>query len=226
MTELGQIEAIFRYPVKSMRGERLDTAPLGWHGLDGDRRLALRRLTDHGDFPWLIASKLPALLLYTPHGEHVRTPDGEDLPTFGEALAADVSRRHQATVEMMRLKHGMFDDASISVITTATAAHICRLAGVPDDIRRFRPNIVVRSTTGVPFDEDAWVGRVLTFGDTAIAVTQRDLRCSMVNYDPDDVASSPEVLKAVARANDTFAGVYATVTRIGELAVGQTVVLD
>jgi hypothetical protein len=42
--EIGQIEAIFRYPVKSMRGELLDAATLGWHGLDGDRRLAFRRL--------------------------------------------------------------------------------------------------------------------------------------------------------------------------------------
>ena len=42
-TEIGQIEAIFRYPVKSMAGERLDVADMGWHGIDGDRRLALRR---------------------------------------------------------------------------------------------------------------------------------------------------------------------------------------
>ena len=38
--EIGQIEAIFRYPVKSMRGEPLTAASLGWHGVDGDRRLA------------------------------------------------------------------------------------------------------------------------------------------------------------------------------------------
>lgn len=36
--EIGQVEALFRYPVKSMRGQRLDVARLGWHGLDGDRR--------------------------------------------------------------------------------------------------------------------------------------------------------------------------------------------
>jgi uncharacterized protein YcbX len=41
--EIGQIEAIFRYPVKSMRGEPLEAATLGWHGLDGDRRLAAFR---------------------------------------------------------------------------------------------------------------------------------------------------------------------------------------
>ena len=41
--EIGQVEAIFRYPVKSMGGERLEVAKLGWHGLEGDRRLAFRR---------------------------------------------------------------------------------------------------------------------------------------------------------------------------------------
>jgi uncharacterized protein YcbX len=72
--EIGQIEAIFRYPVKSMRGEPLDAATLGWHGLDGDRRLAFRRLDERGGSPWLSASKLPELILFTP----VRREDGND----------------------------------------------------------------------------------------------------------------------------------------------------
>lgn len=72
--EIGHIEAIFRYPVKSMRAERLEAARLGWHGIDGDRRLAFRRLDDRSGFPWLTASKLPDLLLFTPHRDsHGRT---------------------------------------------------------------------------------------------------------------------------------------------------------
>jgi uncharacterized protein YcbX len=43
---IGQVERICSYPVKSMRGEPLDAATLGWHGLDGDRRLAFRRSRD------------------------------------------------------------------------------------------------------------------------------------------------------------------------------------
>jgi hypothetical protein len=57
--EIGQVEAIFRYPVKSMAGEQLEAANLGWHGLDGDRRLALRRMENRSGMPWLTASKLP-----------------------------------------------------------------------------------------------------------------------------------------------------------------------
>ena len=53
--EIGQVEAIYRYPVKSMRGERLEITRLGWHGLDGDRRLAFRRMNDRSGFPWLSA---------------------------------------------------------------------------------------------------------------------------------------------------------------------------
>ena len=79
LIEIGQVEAIFRYPVKSMAGERLEWAEVGWHGLAGDRRLGLRRLEDRSGFPWLTASKLPELVLFTPQrGEG----GGEgDLPT-------------------------------------------------------------------------------------------------------------------------------------------------
>jgi uncharacterized protein YcbX len=234
--EIGQVEAIFRYPVKSMRGEPLDAATLGWHGLDGDRRLALRRLDERGGFPWLSASKLPALIHFAPQRRgdeplptHVLTPEGEALPMFGEALAAEIGRRYGAPVEMMQLKHGIFDEGTVSVITSATAGEICRLAGRSPDIRRFRPNVVVRSARAVPFEEDEWVGGVLTFGDgddaPAVAVTLRDERCVMVNFDPDGGSAAPEVMKAVVRANQNHAGIYGTVTRIGRLAVGQTVVL-
>ena len=235
-TEIGHVEAIFRYPVKSMAGEPLEAAHLGWHGLDGDRRLALRRLDDRTGFPWLTASKLPDLLLLAPHrlgngGQdelptHVRTPDGDELPVFGEELAAEVGRRHGAPVQMMHLRHGVFDDACISVIAADTVREISRLAGRSPDVRRFRPNVVVRLSRSGPFQEDEWLGGVLSFGDgdgaPAITVTMHDVRCSMVNLDPDSASSAPEVLKAVVRANRNNAGVYGTVTRTGRVAVGQT----
>lgn len=222
-----------------MRGEPLAAATLGWHGLEGDRRLALRRVGERGGFPWLSASRVPELVLYTAvrreGGEgglptHVRTPDGVELPLFGEALAAEIGRRHGAPVEMTHLKHGVFDDASVSVITSDTIREIGRRAGRDADPRRFRPNVLVRSTGAVPFEEDGWVGGVLTFGDgaeaPAVAVTARDVRCAMVNIDPDDGRTSPEVLKAVVQANGNRAGVYATVTRTGRVAVGDGVFLS
>jgi hypothetical protein len=130
---------------------------------------------------------------------------------------------------MMQLKHGIFDDASISVIASDTVHEIGRLAGRRLDVRRFRPNIVVRLLRSVPFQEDEWVGGVLSFGEgddaPAITVTKRDERCSMVNLDPDTASPAPEVMKAVVRANQNNAGIYGAVTRIGRLAVGQTILL-
>jgi len=234
---IGQVEAIYRYPVKSMGGERLEVAALGWHGLEGDRRLALRRMEDRGGFPWLSASKLPELLLFSPQrredGElptHVRTPDGEALPIFGEELAAEIARRHGAPVQMMHWRQGIFDEASISVIASDTVREITRLAGHDPDVRRFRPNILVRLLRPAPFQEDEWVGCVLSFGDgddaPAVAATMRDIRCSMVNLDPDSAGSAPEMLRTVVREHENTAGIYGTVTRTGRLAIGQTVFLD
>jgi uncharacterized protein len=237
--EIGQVEAIFRYPVKSMRGERLEAANLGWHGLEGDRRLAFRRTEDRSEFPWLTASKLPDLLRFAPlrqedptQGDlptHIRTPDGQELPVFAEHLAAEVGRRYGGPVQMMQLKHGIFDEASLSVIALDTVHEISRLAGQSPDVRRFRPNVVVRSLRPAPFQEDEWVGGVLSFGEgddaAAMAVTVRDVRCSMLNLDPDSARPAPEMLKAVVRVHENTAGVYGTVTRIGRLAVGQPIFL-
>ena len=149
------------------------------------------------------------------------------MPVFGEELATEVGRRYGKPVQMMHLNHGIFDDASVSVIAADTVREIARLAGRSADVRRFRPNVVVRLPQSVPFQEDEWVGGVLSFGDgddaPAITVTTRDIRCSMVNIDPDSASHAAEVLKAVARANQATAGIYGTVTRIGRLAVGQAI---
>jgi len=129
----------------------------------------------------------------------------------------------------MQWKHGIFDEASISVIASDTVREIGRLAGRSLDVRRFRPNIIVRLLRSVPFQEDEWLGGVLAFGEgddaPAITVTMHDVRCSMVNLDPDSASPAPEVLKAIVHANQNNAGIYGAVTRIGRLAVGETIFL-
>jgi uncharacterized protein YcbX len=222
-----------------MSGELLEVADLGWHGLDGDRRLAFRRVEDRGGFPWLTASKLPELILFAPKRRgpapaglptHVRTPAGDELEVFGEELATEVGRRHGSALEMVHLNRGIFDEASISVITSTTVGEIGRLAAQHTDVRRFRPNILIASSRPVPFEEDEWVGGVLSFGDTseasAMFITNRDERCSMVNFDPDSARPAAEVLKAIVRMRDNKAGVYGTVTRRGRLAVGQPIFFE
>jgi len=236
--ELGRISAIYRYPVKSMAGESVEIAQLGWHGIEGDRRFAFRRRADGGGFPWLSAGKLPELILYQPFGRdtnseepaptHVRTPEGTDLELRSEALREDVSRRYGgAEIELMRLKHGIFDEACVSVITLATIRNLERETGRPLEIKRFRPNIVVDTDHDEAFGEDGWVGGVLEFGTdgsgAAVAVTMRDLRCVMINLDPATAKQDPRVMKTVVRTNQNNAGVYGSIVRAGELRIGQSV---
>jgi uncharacterized protein len=235
--ELGHISAIFRYPIKSMAGVRLDSARIGWHGVEGDRRLAFRRLADRGAFPWLTASRLPELLLYQPIGRqattgeplptHVRTPDGREYVLTDEALVKEIAARHRADLELMQIKHGIFDEAGVSAIALGTIRSIARAAGRDADVRRFRPNLVIDTKAAEPFEEDRWVGKILEFGSEgtgpAISVTLRDQRCVMINLDPDTAEADAEVMKTVIRMNDNYAGVYGIVVRTGELRVGQVV---
>src|SRR5438132_12706303 len=106
-----------------MSGEPLEVAELGWHGLDGDRRLALHRADDRGGFPWLTATKLPDLILFAPQRRgpafdgnlptHVRTPAGEELAVFGQELATEVGRRHGSPVQMMYLDRGRSEERRV-----------------------------------------------------------------------------------------------------------------
>ena len=240
--ELGRISAIFRYPVKSMAGELLDAATLSWHGIEGDRRLAFRRLNYTSGFPWLTASKLPQLLLYKPFRldgniaeslpTHVRTPDGKEYELSSDELRDEISSRYGGDLELMNLKHGIFDESPISVISLTTVHGVARESGRGVDLcdlRRFRPNVVIETNSAEPFEENRWVGRTLIFGEgnsaAAVGVTMKDERCVMVNFDPDTAERDSEVMKTVVRLNQNYAGVYGTVIRAGELRVGEVVTL-
>ena len=221
-----------------MAGFPLDLVDLGWHGLNGDRRFAFRRLVDQGGFPWLSASRVPQLLLYRPIGEaetdkdlptHVRTPDGAELELFSDELQNEISQRHGSRVQLMQLKHGMFDEAPVSIINVATIRGVEREAERPLDVLRFRPNILIESQEVEPFSEDQWVGKTLRFGSDddgpAVSITLRDLRCVMINLDPETAEADTRVMKAAIHLNANYAGVYATVIHTGELQIGQKVYL-
>src|SRR6266568_3329242 len=168
MIEAGRVCEIVRYPVKSMAGTATDSAVLGWHGLDGDRRFAFRREGDTSGFPWLSASRLPELILYHPVGldansgeplpTHIRTPAGSHVELRSAELTSEIGERLGSGVELMKMKHGVFDEAAISVISLATIAGIGREAGLDLDRRRFRANIFLETERGEPFLEDEWVG--------------------------------------------------------------------
>jgi uncharacterized protein YcbX len=194
---------------------------------------------DDGGFPWLTASRLPELLLYHPVGldestgeplpTHVRTPAGSYVELRSAELKAELAERFGSGVDLMKLKHGIFDEAAVSVISLATMAGIGREAGLDLDRRRFRANIVVETERSEPFVEDGWVGRMLVFGDSdpgpAVSVTVCDARCLMINLDPETGEQDARVMKTVVRLNQNNAGVYATVVRSGTIRVGDRVTL-
>lgn len=239
MIHVGHVCEIVRYPIKSMAGIATESAVLGWHGLDGDRRFAFRRAGDDSGFPWLTASRLPELLLYHPVGldegsgeplpTHVRTPAGSHVELKSAALKAELAGRVGSGVDLMKLRHGIFDDAAISVISLSTIAGIGREAGLDLDRRRFRANIVLETERSDSFLEDEWVGGMLVFGDSergpAVSVTLCDERCVVINFDPDTGARDARVMKTVVRLNNNNAGVYATVVRTGTVHVGDRVSL-
>ena len=131
---------------------------------------------------------------------------------------------------MMRLDQGIFDEAKVSVISTATIESISREAGFDLDVRRFRPNLLIETTDGKPFAEDAWVGKIIRFQPDAnaagINVSMRDPRCAMINIDPLTGVSDARVLKAAVRLNDCDAGLYASVVKDGMLSVGDKIYLQ
>jgi uncharacterized protein YcbX len=222
-----------------MAGIATESAFLGWHGFKADRRFAFRRLEDKSNFPWLSASRLPELVLYHPFGldenaddpepTHVRTPAGKNIELRSEELQREIAERLGSGVELMKLKNGIFDDGSVSVISRATIAGIGRNAGMDLDRRRFRANIVLQTDASELFEEDAWIGGKLLFGETepkpAVSVTVRDLRCMMINLDPDTAKQDAQVMKTVVRLNANNAGVYGTVVQTGIIRIGQPVSL-
>lgn len=239
MIQIGRVCEIVRYPVKSMAGIATDSAFLGWHGVAGDRRFGFRRLGDRSGFPWVSASRLPELLLYRPCGldastgealpTHARTPAGLQVELRGGVLQSEIAKRCGEPVELMQLRNGIFDDASVSVISKPTIGAICREAGVEFDARRFRANILLETEDYEPFKEDGWLGGCLVFGERAprpaVSVTARDVRCTMINLDPDTAKQEGRVLKNVVRLNENNAGVYGTVVQTGTIRIGQMVSL-
>lgn len=233
---VGVVQALYRYPVKSMRGESLAETPVGWQGLPGDRRYAFVRPEDRSVFPYLTARQVPELLRYTPFLTDpanpekspvmVRTPEGEECAVGSEALRASIARRYARPFNLLRLGlTGTFDIAPLSLITTGTLTALGEALGMVLHPLRFRPTIFVATPEGESYPEEGWVGHVLIFGEdeVRVRVNQRDTRCKMITLDQDTAAAEPRVLEEVVRSRGERAGVYGVAEQLGTLRVGQSV---
>jgi uncharacterized protein YcbX len=232
MTVVGHVAALWRYPVKSMAGEELDSVEVSWHGLAGDRRWAFIRAGQvRSGFPWLTIRERPELAHYRPRFDEpdrpnasrtlVRTPGGSELDVTDPALAAEFG----PGVRVIKQDRGVFDTMPLSLLSTQTLAGLGRLVGADLAAGRFRPNLLVDADAG-EFPEDAWVGRVLHIGALRMRVDQRDQRCVMVTIDPVTLVRNPAILRVIARDRDARVGVYGTTVDPGRVAVGDPVELE
>ena len=232
MTVVGHVAGLFRYPVKSMRAEKLDSVEVSWQGLAGDRRWAFIRDTQvRSGFPWLTIRERPEMARYRPRfadpdrpdasPTFVRTPSGEDLDVAEPALAAELG----PGVRPIKQSRGVFDTMPLSLLTTQTVADLGRLAGTEITAVRFRPNILVEAIDG-DFPEDSWVGRILRIGTLRMRVDQRDQRCVMVTIDPETLHRNPAILRAIALHRDAKLGVYGSIVQPGRIAAGDPVELE
>jgi uncharacterized protein len=231
---VGRVTGLFRYPVKSMAAESLETIEVDWHGLAGDRRWSFIRDGQlRSDFPWLTARERSDLVRH--HARFldpsepedsavvVRTPEGVDYEVTDPALAD----RLGPGVRLIKQNRGVFDAAPISLISLQTVAALGGLVGREITGLRFRPNLLVDlGEDGEAFGEEAWVGATITVGGLRMRVDRRDKRCVMVNIDPESAERDPAVLRAVAQQRESRAGVYGTPVAPGPVSVGDPVTVD
>ncbi|MDX6569230.1 MAG: uncharacterized protein QOH15_1808 [Gaiellales bacterium] len=231
--EVGRLVGLWRYPVKSMAEESLDAVDVSWNGLAGDRRWAfIRAGTARNGFPWQTIRELPAMRHYLPSFAEperpddsrtmVRTPGGDVLEVADPALAAELGDG----VRLIKQHVGVFDTMPLSLITTQTIANLGAWVEPTLTPERFRPNLLVEATGSEAFPEDGWVGTVIRIGEMRMRIDQRDVRCVMINIDPDTDEKDPDVLRTVARERDTYLGVYGATVTPGRVAVGDAVVLE
>lgn len=234
LEEIGTVQAIYRYPVKSFGGESLANATLRWSGIDGDRQYAFMREANRSRFPWLTGRELSPLVTYiakfsdpeNPRKSPVRVRLGADEYDLGdEALRARLSAAAGEAVRLIQIGRGIFDTMPVSVLAAPTLMQVAERCGQAIDVRRFRPNIVVATRDGVR--ETDWLGGALIFGSDADAPTLRVndpiARCSMVTIDPDSAKRDPSILRHVAESFENKISVGCNPDTLGTIAVGDTV---
>ncbi|MFC6878967.1 MULTISPECIES: MOSC domain-containing protein [Actinomadura] len=279
---MGEVAELWRYPVKSMGGERVVSAGLGADGLRGDRCWAVR---DERRGAITEARKMPALLslasrypdgdgkpaeIVLPGGGTVRTDDPGVHGTLSAALGHEVTlwprlpeseREHyrralpdgdagRHLLELFAVESDdllpdlssmpaelfthqtmpgtYFDWAPVHLITDRSLEALRRLAPESDvDVRRFRPNIVLRDgTDGTDgFPEQGWTGRRLRIGGAVLRITDRTPRCAMITHPQPGLAKDRALARLVHTRLDHCLGVYATVERPGEVSVGSEAIL-
>jgi uncharacterized protein YcbX len=218
---------LWRYPVKSLLGERLDAVEVDARGVRGDRLFAVT------DRDGKIGSgkttrrfrRLPGLfeLCARSNGDDalVRLPDGRELAVGDARLDAFLSERYGDELHVLRESTVSHMDAAPLHLLTTAALHWLQeaLPASVIDRRRFRPNVVV-AVEGRQVVEDGWVDRRFSLGGALVRIVDRMERCVMATNAQAELPKDPSVLWAVTKLNGMCLGVSAAVERPGTIRVG------
>ena len=208
------VTTIWRYPVKSMAGERLLSTELTETGLVGDRVLQIYdrhgRVATARTFPRLL--RLHATL--GTDGE----PLVDGLPWRSREVAQFVE---EAVGPGARLKRfdgpERFDILTLLVCTDGAVSMFGR------DARCLRPNLMIGGVEGMA--ERTWPGAILRLPEAEIGLADLRGRCVMTTYDPETAEQDPGVLRDIVRRFGGQLCLNAAVTRAGRIEVGQTIEL-
>jgi uncharacterized protein YcbX len=206
---------IWRYPVKSMAGERLRAAELREDGIAGDRTVLA--VGPGGDVR--TARSWPRLLgLHAVLGKNGE-PLVDGLPWRDPAVAAGVERSAGRGARLVR--HEGVDRFDVLPLLVATDGAI-RAFG--RDGRRLRPNLVIGGVEGLA--ERGWEGRLLRIGACLVRARSLRGRCVMTTFDPDTLEQDQGVLRDIVRRFDGTLALDSEVVRGGILNEGDAVSLE
>lgn len=227
----GTVRELWRYPVKSLRGERCEVLRLDQRGVIGDRLYAIR--DEAGKFGSGKTTRrfrrMDGLLrfraVYEGEVPLITFPDGATLRGDDPAIHAALSAQLGIPVTLSReaeISH--FDAGPLHLLTTASLRTLGESLGEEAlDGRRFRPNILVE-TEASGFPEDAWQGHDLAVGDDArLRIAGRTERCLMVGLAQDDLPADARILRNVVRLNAACLGVFANALAPGAIHVGDRI---
>lgn len=221
---MAAVREIWRYPVKSMAGERLESCLITEQGLEGDRRWALIDGAPHRTGKLLNIKQHAGLMTYRSRfadgGPQVVAPDGSR-QQLGAAVLERLERESSRPLTVRDQPGGNFDDAHVLVVNLASVQLLGVEAGMLIDHRRFRANLYIDGPE--PEEEVQWIGRKIRAGEAELEVVSRCVRCVVITRDPDTTVPSPHLLELLVDRHEECMGVYCQVVTPGKVAVGDLV---
>ena len=208
------VAELWRYPVKSMAGERLRKVNLTPLGLDGDRIVHVENARGRV----VTARTHPKLLGHRAVLDAQGEPLVDSRPWTDPSVTADIEHIAGGGARLV-LDNGAarFDILPLLVATDGA------IAAFGYNGRRLRPNLVIGGVQGLA--ERTWEGKILRIGDVLIALADLRGRCVMTTYDPDTLAQDHRVLQSIVRRFDGRLALNAAVVRAGHVREGDRVEL-